>query len=337
MKKSVPILLSAVMVLVITAYVHKDEFESEDSLAETLYALGDPKPDHYLSSISPKAIKRGEELVKVGKTIGPNGSSSGYISKYYACTSCHNVEREDADLSVVDQDARLQYAIKNQIPFLQGSTFWGIVNRETWYNDDYVLKYGDLVNEAEKSLKASIELCATVCSQGRSLQNWEMESIVSYLWSLEMKIEDLGLTAQEMNQLNGADTDDIKRQLLKSKYLQKSPATFGEPPKNKLSGYDHEGDPVLGKAIYELGCQHCHRPNGESDVVLDNSDLTLNWLERHITDNTQLSIYEIVRKGTYAAYGHKEYMPHYTLEKMSDQQLEHLRAFIENPAAANVN
>ncbi|MEQ8471882.1 MAG: cytochrome c [Marinoscillum sp.] len=337
MKRYTSALLVLFIILGISANEFIQEIDSNDSLAQTLFALGEARPDHYIESPSSEAVKRGEELIKLGKTIDPKGSSSGYISKYYVCTSCHNLQREDTDLTVVDQNARLDYAMANKIPYLQGSTFWGMVNRETWYNDDYVLKYGDLVKDAEKSLKASVELCATVCSQGRSLKGWEMESIMAYLWSLEMKISDLGLSDAEMAQLNSSMSKNGKITLLKSKYLQKSPATFVDPPADQLLGYDYEGDPVLGKAIYELGCQHCHRPNGESDVILDNTALSLNWLERHITDQTQLSIYQIIRKGTYAEYGHKEYMPHYTLEKMSDQQLEHLRAFIENPEAANVN
>ena len=71
------------------------------------------------------------------------------------------------------------------------------------------------------------------------------------------------------------------------------------------------------------------RPNGESDVIFEMNSLTLKWLKRHITDDSDLSIYQIVRKGTYSEFGHREYMPHYTMEKMSDQQLEDLRAFIE--------
>lgn len=85
----------------------------------------------------------------------------------------------------------------------------------------------------------------------------------------------------------------------------------------------------MGKAIFELGCQHCHRPEGESDVVFESNKMTLNWLKRHMTDDDDDSIYEIIRKGTYASFGHKEYMPHYTLEKMSHQQVEDLRSYIE--------
>lgn len=319
------------------AFDNKERINLDTSLAQTLFKLGEQKPSHYVENVSPEMIFRGEEIIKFGKTQGPNGHTTSYVSKYYKCTSCHNLQREDPDLSVVDQKARLDYAIANKIPYLQGSTFWGMVNRETWYNDDYVLKYGDLVREAEKSLEASIELCATVCSQGRSLEDWEMESILAYLWSLEIKLSDLNLSDTELAQLEGKGSNKEKIELLKSKYLQKSPATFVDPPKDKQVGYNFEGDAELGKAIYDLGCQHCHRPNGESEVILDNTDLSLNWLKRHITDNSQKSIYEIIRKGTYSEYGHQEYMPHYTLEKMSDQQLEHLRTYIETPYMATAN
>jgi len=310
--------------------------DASTPIAALLFDLGEAKPEHFIEAPTKEAILRGEEIVKLGRTIAPNGSQSSYVSKYYTCTSCHNVVREDPDLTVVDQDARLENAMTNNIPYLQGSTFWGMVNRETWYNDDYVLKYGDLVRKAEKSLKESVHLCATVCAQGRPLEDWEMQSVLAYFWSLQMQIGDLNLSDSEKKLLAGSTlTNEEKIALVKSRYLQKSPATFVNPPDNKKKGYPYEGDPKLGKGIYELGCQHCHRPEGESDVVFDNSNLTYKWLKKHIPDNSELSIYEIIRKGTYAEYGHKEYMPHYTQEKMSDRQLEHLRAFIEHPEDAN--
>ena len=40
-------------------------------------------------------------------------------------------------------------------------------------------------------------------------------------------------------------------------------------------------------------------------------------------------MYEVIRHGTYDVLGHQEYMPQYTLEKLSDQQIEDLRAYIE--------
>lgn len=326
MKKSLIILPILMLIL---GFALQNPIRKEDSVATTLFALGLPKPDHYIANITDENVKMGEELVKMGRTTR-DGSTTPYISKYYACTSCHNVSREDPDLRVVDADARLQWAMENKLPYLQGSTFWGIVNRETWYNDDYVLKYGDLVRKAEKSLKESVQLCAQVCAAGRPVEDWEMNAILSYLWSLEMKMGDLDLNAAEWESINNPATEPAQvKALIQSKFLAKSPATFSDLPRDKREGYPYTGRPELGKAIFELGCMHCHRPQGESDVVFDTNKLTLKWLKRHITDHGDLSIYQIVRKGTYSEYGHQEYMPHYTQEKMSDQQLEDLRAFIE--------
>lgn len=300
-------------------------------VADVLFQLGEPEPEHYLWEITPEMIKSGRELVHTGRTVLPDGSKTSYISKYFTCTSCHNVAREDPDLKVVDQDARLAYAIANKLPYLQASTFWGIVNRETWYNDDYILKYGELVRKAEHSLEESIQLCATVCSQGRKLAWWEMNNIIAYFWSLQMHMEDLDWNESEWNLLTADTTTRLEKMaLIKSRYLLKSPATFTEPPVSKSEGYPFEGNAVLGEAIYDLGCRHCHRPYGESDIIFDHTALSLDWLEKNITESSEESIYEIIRKGTYAEYGHKEYMPHYTLEKMSHQQVEHLRAFIES-------
>jgi len=325
--KNVSILI--VSVFVVAGMVQRDQmpWKTDEPVYEVLKSLGESRPDHFVE-MTDETVKRGKELIKLGRAVGPSGKRGKYISKFYTCTSCHNVVREDPDLTVVSQDARLDYAVEKNIPYLQGSTFWGIVNRETWYNDDYVLKYGDLVTKAEHSLKESISLCATVCSQGRSLEDWETESILAYFWSLQIKMSDLDMSESDISSFD-SKTNDEKIALIKSKFLQKSPATFVDPPTDKLIGYDFEGRPAKGKAIFELGCQHCHRPDGESDVIFSNNDLTLNWLNKHITDDGDKSIYQIIRKGTYAAYGHKEYMPHYTLEKMSHQQVEDLRVFIQ--------
>jgi len=330
MSKVVILSLFALAILALSAF-NKADLPFDRNLSEVLIENGDPKPKHFVNAIDLDAVKRGEELVKFGKTTGPNGEKSGYISKYYKCTSCHNTVREDLDLANINQDERLNYAIQNNIPYLPASTLWGMVNKETWYNDDYVKKYGDLVKPAQHNLEEAIQLCAVECSQGKALNEWEMESVVHYLWSLQMKMSDLGLMPNEQEML---DIDSIgskeKIALIKSKYMQKSPATFVDAPANKKKGYDYEGRPELGKAIYALACQHCHRPNGESDVVLDNAKTTFKWLENHLNNNDQLSFYQAIRYGTWADAGHREYMPRYTQEKMSDQQVEDLRAYIES-------
>lgn len=306
------------------------QIESSDPVARTLFDLGMSKPDHYIATTNPLDIQRGEELILTGRFTRDDGSKSDYVSKFYTCISCHNTVREDSDLTVVDQDARLNWAYENKIGYLQASTFWGIVNRKTWYNDDYILKYGDLVKKAENSLKESVQLCASVCSQGRNVTDEEMNYILSYFWSLEMRLNDLALNQSEIDSLNGdLLSNEAKVSLIESKFLSKSPATFAELPISKWDGYPYEGRPEMGRKIFEQGCMHCHRPNGESDVIFEMNSLTLKWLKRHITDNGNLSIYQIIRQGTYSEFGHKEYMPHYTMEKLSDQQLEDLRSFIE--------
>ncbi|MFT4834080.1 MAG: hypothetical protein ACI8WP_000837 [Flavobacteriaceae bacterium] len=106
-----------------------DTISNDQPVAELLFDWGESKPDHYLELITPEMVQRGEDIIKLGRTIGPDGKRSKYVSKYYACTICHNVKRKEADLTKVDQDARLDYAIANKVPYLQGSTFWEIVNR----------------------------------------------------------------------------------------------------------------------------------------------------------------------------------------------------------------
>ncbi|WP_340153993.1 cytochrome c [uncultured Marivirga sp.] len=159
-----------------------------------------------------------------------------------------------------------------------------------------------------------------------------MKSIMSYLWTLQMKIEDLELNNAEIQKVNSLaeSNPDSAVTFIKSHYLTKSPASFAELPESKVKGYSFEGRTKYGKAIYELGCQHCHHAYGESDLVLDNSILTFKWLKKHMPENGKKSIYEIIRNGSYSELGHKEYMPNYTLEKMSHQQVEDLRAYIES-------
>ncbi|MFT5969954.1 MAG: mono/diheme cytochrome c family protein [Flavobacteriales bacterium] len=328
--KALILLLIASIVTPISFLSNQDKikFTPDSKISEFLFHLGEVKPSHYFE-YSEEQVQRGKELIFTGKvSTPPNGERSKFISKFYNCTSCHNTQREDLNLSEINPDERLQYAADQQIPYLPGSTFWGIVNRETWYNDDYVKKYGELVEDARNSLEESIQLCAEVCAQGRILKEWELNSILAYFWSLELKMSDLDIDSNTIANLYELSNEEAIL-AIKSKYLQKSPANFGTVPSNKKKGYNLEGRPDLGKIIYQSSCQHCHRINGESDVVLDNYKTTFKWLQSNITSNNQLSLYEIIRKGTYSENGHKEYMPLYPQEKMSDQQIEDLRAYIE--------
>ncbi|MEM9328762.1 MAG: c-type cytochrome [Bacteroidota bacterium] len=341
MMRQVLLTIGALMALIVlitagtTPVSPSDRVSAESNVAELLFEAGEAQPDHFLS-YDEADVKRGYELIHNGRTRKANGKRSKSISKFYSCTSCHNVQREDPNLTTVDPDARLAYAMDNQLPYLQGSTFWGIVNRETWYNDDYVLKYGDLVKDAEHSLEESIQLCAEYCAQGRRLEAWEINSILAYYWTLQLKVADLDLPDEDLSRLEKARAQGNDEQViavLKAAYSQKSPATFSKVPDDKTEGYDYQGRPELGKAIYELSCQHCHKPYGVSDLVLDDAKYSFEWLRKNMTDHSQLSIYHIIREGTYSEKGHKEYMPLYTLEKMPHHQLEDLRSYIEQEAS----
>ena len=311
-------------------------WDAETPVFEVLQYLGETPPGHYLENITPEMIKRGEDIIRKGRTIGSDGALSGYVSKYYDCTSCHNITIEDPDLRASDPEARLTYVQEKNIPFLQGTTFYGAVNKESWYNDDYVKKYGEMVYEANKDIKAAIQLCATECAQGRRVTDWEIEAMLAYLWSLGYQLGDLDMSAADYQTLNAQAADPSNheelREWVKSFYLLKSPATFVEVPEDKQAGYPLEGNAERGKAIYNTSCQFCHRPYGVSNFWLDDSELTFRKLRKNMAKANHFSIYEMIRHGTYAVPGHKPYMPLYPKERMSDQQVEDLRAYIENNA-----
>jgi mono/diheme cytochrome c family protein len=311
--------------------------EPDTSLAEILEKLGDDplphKPDFSIEGVS---AEKGAAIVQKGIAAKPGGGKTGKQSKHFVCTSCHNIQKEDPDLSRPDPQARLEYAARKEIPFLPGTTLYGAVNRTSFYNGDYEKKYGDLVIPARNDLREAIQLCAVECSQGRLLEDWELESVLAYLWTIDLKLSDISLTEEEFADLQQAlkGNGDQKRQiaLLKTRYLSGAPATFVTPPEDRKQGYAYEGDPENGKWIYELSCLHCHENQRYSFFELVDSQYSFRFLEKHIPQYTRYSIYQVIRYGTQPLPGKKAYMPNYTLEKLSYQQVEDLRAYIERQA-----
>jgi len=309
------------------------QISKDQKLSEALLKLGDSPQIHYRPNASAEQIEKGKQLVFNGRAIGPNGKMGPFISKYFACTSCHNQVQEDPIITSFDPQARLIHAEKNNLKFLPATTFWGMYNRESWYNDDYVLKYGDLVIPANKSLIEATQLCAKVCSSGRYLEDWELEAILAYYESIQLTIEDLNLSNDELLSLQTDGNNADKIELLKSKYALKSPATFPKAPANKIEGYAGLiGDPTNGKKLYELSCQACHQDGGVSPILLDNSKVTFQKFKRNLDNNSYYNIYDIILHGTYADKGKPRYMPLYPEERMSPQQIEDLRAYIVQEA-----
>ena len=312
-----------VMGVLLSTANNTDETKSVVELLESKgLDYNSKKPNFDIAGVSAEA---GEQLFHEGFSQKPNGGKSKKQSKHFVCTSCHNVEKEDPDLSVSDPQARLIYTNERGLPFLQGTTMYGAVNRSTYYNGDYDKKYGDLVKPARNDIRGAIQLCATECAQGRELKDWELESILAYLWTIDLKIEDIGLTEEE------ASTMDIAR--IQAQYLQGSPATFLPPPSDRKQGSGFIGDAGNGKLIYENSCLHCHYRGEYSFLHLDNSRLSFKHLKKNISKYSRHSLYQVTRWGVPVKSGKRSYMPQYTEERMSKQQLADLRAFIEQEAS----
>lgn len=314
-----------------------------DSVAALLVDLGDQPVSHQPDMTIPGvSAERGADLVLRGITQNAKGNTTERQSKHFVCTDCHNVQREDPDLAHPDAQARLQYVSEKGLPYLPGSPLYGAVNRTHFYNDDYQQKYGDLVLKARTNLREAIQLCAVECSQGRGLEPWELESVLAYLWTIDLKLGDLNLSSAEMQQLEQArrvgsgPAAEAAITLLKSRYLDRSPATFVTPPENRKTGYPevNPGDPANGKLIYESSCLHCHAPGRVAFYRLDNAQQTLQFLARHAPRYTRYSIYQVIRYGTSPIPGKGTYMPNYTAQKLTDQQVEDLRAYIDAKAAS---
>ena len=337
MKKIIIALIVVSTIILFSTVSNNDstpkQWNAESDLFEVLHSFGEPVPKHK-KQFTDEQIRLGMEIVYEGRAKKTNGKFSKRVSKYYECTTCHNQEQEDPDLRFSNPDTRLPYVKKKGIPFLQGTTFKGIVNRESWYNDDYVKKYGaEVVGKAHKSLRESIQLCAIECSQGRPMKDWELDAVMAYYWSIDFKLKDLNLSGADYNKLNAFAKKGNNQEAidwLKSFYLQKSPAHFFDAPASKWDGYKgFKGDINRGRDIYELSCLHCHHPDGVSYYILEDDLLSFKDLKRTMFKNSHFSIYQIIPYGTYAIPGHRPYMPHYPLERMSKQQVEDLRAYIE--------
>jgi mono/diheme cytochrome c family protein len=332
-------LAGILFIVIVGAFVspkkHEMPWNDETPVSKILRDHGDPMPLHYSDVFTAEEVKRGEEIITKGFTTDPDGKTSTRISKYFKCTHCHNIVIEDPDIKISDPERRLTYAVSKDIPFLPATTFYGVVNRKSWYNGDYVKKYGALVQPARDTLVNAIQLCATECSQGRKMSDWEIKSVLAYFYSIEYKIKDLNLTPGDWKLIHDAShtrsSDDYAKvvAMLKSKFLNASPATFANPYDKTDRVFGEGGNALNGEKIYKYTCQWCHRANGGvTNFTIDDEKITFRFLKKKLKKNSKFSVYYMIRKGTYAVPGHRPYMPNFSLERLSKQQLEDLVAFI---------
>jgi mono/diheme cytochrome c family protein len=297
------------------------------TVSEALLMIGADKPNHYIKKVNADSARMGEEIVRYGNLLD---GSNKRISKYFVCTDCHNVQLETANPADESPEAVLEYGMKNGVPFLPASTFYGMYNKEHWYNDDYFKKYGDLVKPTRDSLYNAIQLCATQCSQGRKMDHWEVRAILHYYKSLELQISDLKFDEKELSKFSKLLSMDKKgaAKLLKEKYTQVNHAHFGSSDIPVVEGYEPNAD--NGKYIFNKGCLHCHdSETGITNFTMSDDKLSLAFLHRKKNKYNHYAVPHITRYGTYAFSGRKQYMPMYSFEKMSEKQMLDLLFYIK--------
>ena len=316
--------------------VAPEPLDPESTLGDLLVLLGEARPSHWIEP-TPDRIRQGGDIVLSGRTTDDDGRPSKVASPGFLCTDCHTVDREDPDLRVADPDARLDYVMQTGQPFLPGTTLWGVVNRRSWFNDDYIKKYGTLVKPANESLREAVFLCAAECSQGRLLLDWEVDAILAWLWTVQIRLGDLDLPQQDLDFLAAAVTDpamhEEARARLQAGFLPAAPAHLRTAPADRSAGYGNVGDPVRGEALYRTSCLTCHQadkgdPRGvRGTFPLDDSKASLSMLWRNRASTTNLGFHQVITHGTRPYGVPMAYMPFFTQERMSDQQVDDLMAW----------
>ncbi|MCF8258962.1 MAG: cytochrome c [Flavobacteriales bacterium] len=325
---------TAMMSLVPTETTKNEAPAERTPVSELLISLGDSPQKHYIKDIDPKKVALGEEIVLKGNATMADGTRSPKVSEFFVCTDCHNIGPEAPKPLDNDPEVRLRFAMDNNIPYLPGSTFRGIVNRTGWFNGDHIKKYGDLVKPANHDLHNAVQLCSRECSSGRYLEDWELEAVMHYLTTLQLTVGELGLADNEMAQLTNPADKAAAIALVKSRYLDAMPATFLEPLPLEQRAMGLKGDVTKGKFIYENSCMHCHKENGVTKTVFGTGkgqkDAT--WLASYLPKSNGGSIYYICRKGTSPKKKTPQYMPIYSNEKLTDGQIEDLVAYVSKMA-----
>lgn len=311
---------------------------SDDSVADLLEKLGEVKINQPDMSVNGVSAEKGRKIVFEGRSLdADNKRMTRMQSAYFRCTSCHNTTKEYTYLTQISADDKLDRALETGQAFVQASTFYGIVNRKTFYNDDYQVKYKGvpLIEESHTDIRSAIQLCATQCAQGRELEDWEVESVLAYFWELQLTMDDLDLDLDEKKFIETATNSNKDKnkaiQLLRSKYIDYSPAHFTNPITFDQADFDGmtSEDLKRGEALFTLSCLHCHKNRRYSFFNLGLTKNTMRFLLNKTRRSSFHSVYNISRKGTYSLNGKRSYMPQYSTEKMSDQQLRQLLYFIQ--------
>ena len=322
--------LLSVLILVTTVLIApwKTNTDVPDTpLSGELERLDHAPPSHAVKKPDPVMIRKGRELVTQGQTSW-DGQKGQRISRFFVCTDCHQTVPTISDPANPTAESRLAYAQQQNIELLPASTFYGMVNRTHWYTGDYVKKYEELVEKARTSLRASIQLCAQECSQGRPLEPREMEAILQYLWQLEFRLSDL-FSEDEWQQYRQMAPEN-QLAFLQQQYLPYLQNTFAEPVPAEDRRYGVNGNAERGAFIFEQSCMWCHRDKRVSHLELNKSKRARQFLVNRLKQDDEHSVYVVTRKGTHPIPGSKAYMPLFTRERLTDEQIEDLIAYLKS-------
>lgn len=305
-----------------------------EQLLRTLgdHSLDAHKPD---KSVAGTSIEYGAELILTGKSDGSGKAGKAKpLSKSYTCASCHNVRLEDSDPAVPSPSSRLYYAQQQGMRFLPASSFYGLVNRTSFFNDEYRLRFSnEQLGPAKRKIREAIRFCNAEFNKGREIEDWEMESMLAYLWTLELKSSDLFLSKEEMMMYHMGSRDPDKRiealRSLKSKYLQAIPAHFSSHPEAPGTINPRKPRPEEGELIFRISCLHCHAEKKFSSIALDTSRQSrVAMMEKYFSTEKGKSLEKLIREGSDRGKGKKPYMPAYSIERLSKEQLNNLGLYL---------
>jgi mono/diheme cytochrome c family protein len=265
---------------------------------------------------------------------------------------------------VQDPEARLTYieSTNPNLSLLPATTFWGIVNRDSFYNDYYAQYHGLCAPETTtdvqlaiggpdssgncapgtrrmnpNSLEDALQVCSAYCSEGRYMVRWELDAVMAYLWDLEVKLDDLVLTDAERNEITGsllnlkasAKAVEAARALLGTKYLRAAGDTFRDLPELTVNG-----DSSVRVGPYSDGAAYTGDSRRGEQVYARSCahchGTAIMPLKGAALIGSVKLYYQALAKGLPAQ--NAPYMPEFTLQRLSRQQSADIQAYLDSLA-----
>lgn len=312
----------------------------ETTVWQVLTALGKININAVNKSVDADRTK-GKQLISRGVSVDFKGKKTNQTSPKLTCIACHTIVPEHQFPATIDPTQRLAFADSLNLPFLPGPPFYGLVNRVAFFNQDYQKKFQHknqaLLKTGHHDIRGAMQACNQIYAKGRVLDNWEIESMLAYLWTLELKVGDLSIPDSLLAILQASITQKIDNNrtltVLEQYYSATYPATLNAP---LLVDERKRTSPVIndfnnGMKIYKLSCLYCHQNGRYTHLNLDSGEKSFEYLKKHFDDSSVHSMYDAHRYHP-KSKANKATPPHYTAERMSDQQLQDVRFFITKMA-----